>query len=74
MKFMCSAFFPIILIILIFLLLRIRATPGLMNAEHRRIRATPGLVLRRPGVSAERVAICGKKTFHLEWESQLKNQ
>jgi hypothetical protein len=28
------------------LLLRIRATPGLKNAEHRRIRATPGLVLR----------------------------
>jgi hypothetical protein len=27
-----------------FLLLRIRATPGLMNAEHRRIRATPGLM------------------------------
>jgi hypothetical protein len=25
------------------LLLRIRATPGLKNAEHRRIRATPGL-------------------------------
>jgi hypothetical protein len=27
----------------ILLLLRIRATPGLKNAEHRRIRATPGL-------------------------------
>jgi hypothetical protein len=31
---------------ILILLLRIRATPGLMNAEHRRIRATPGLVLR----------------------------
>jgi hypothetical protein len=30
----------------ILLLLRIRATPGLKNAEHRRIRAPPGLVLR----------------------------
>jgi len=36
LKLMYSAFF------LIILLLRIRATPGLMNAEHRRIRATPG--------------------------------
>jgi len=30
--------------LLLLLLLRIRATPGLMNAEHRRIRATPGLM------------------------------
>ena len=31
-------------LIITILLLRIRATPGLMNAEHRRIRATPGLM------------------------------
>jgi hypothetical protein len=43
---------------LLILFLRIRATPGLMNAELRLIRATPGLVLRilqsRPeGLDAE---------------------
>jgi hypothetical protein len=30
-------------LLILLLLLRIRATPGLKNAEHRRIRATPGL-------------------------------
>jgi hypothetical protein len=87
MKFMRSAFFPIILRILRILLRiratpglmnaehrRIRATPGLMNAEHRRIRATPGLLLRRPDVPAERVSISGKFSFHFERESQLKNR